>query len=191
MLITRIVALYPRGQSKNIVTKIGQQIRNDSTFTKEAEKFMAKHAKRGSPQSPYMLGLTYKIQLTSMLSLTHRFTGVGLGLIIYGFGIAELLYSNKNFSQLLESYSAVIPCKSIFKIMCGTALAYHTFNGVRHLCWDMGYGYSIPRLYLTGYAVLGKFIQKFESKTFQSKFIISQTGLTALCMVALVMANKQ
>ncbi|KAH9422188.1 hypothetical protein DERP_002483 [Dermatophagoides pteronyssinus] len=165
MLITRIITLYPRGQSKNLLTKIGQQIRNDSTFAKEAEKFMARHAKRGSPQSPYMLGLTYKIQLTSMLSLTHRITGVGLGLIIYGFGIAELLYSNKNYAQLLESYADVIPCKSIFKVMCGTALAYHTFNGIRHLCWDMGYGYSIPRLYLTGYVVL---------------------GITALCMVALL-----
>lgn len=56
----------------------------------------------------------------------------------------------------------------------GTALAYHTFNGIRHLCWDMGYGYSIPRLYLTGYVVLGKLKRekKFERKSKKSFFFI-------------------
>ena len=31
---------------------------------------------------------------------------------------------------------------------------YHTLNGIRHLAWDLGYGYGIPDMYRTGWAVL-------------------------------------
>ncbi len=37
----------------------------------------------------------------------------------------------------------------------GTSIAFHTFNGVRHLAWDAGYGFAIKDLYKSGYAVLG------------------------------------
>lgn len=37
----------------------------------------------------------------------------------------------------------------------GTSLAFHTFNGVRHLAWDYGYGFKLKQLYTTGYVVLG------------------------------------
>ncbi|PIK47100.1 succinate dehydrogenase, partial [Apostichopus japonicus] len=34
-------------------------------------------------------------------------------------------------------------------------MAFHTLNGVRHLCWDMGYGFELKNLYTTGWFVLG------------------------------------
>jgi succinate dehydrogenase / fumarate reductase cytochrome b subunit len=33
------------------------------------------------------------------------------------------------------------------------ALMYHLFNGVRHLLWDFGWGFEIPEVYRSGYAV--------------------------------------
>ena len=31
---------------------------------------------------------------------------------------------------------------------------YHTLNGIRHLAWDAGRGYSLPEMYRSGYMVL-------------------------------------
>ena len=33
------------------------------------------------------------------------------------------------------------------------ALVYHLLNGIRHLLWDAGWGYELPKVYATGYAV--------------------------------------
>ena len=34
------------------------------------------------------------------------------------------------------------------------ALAYHLLNGIRHLFWDMGYGYELETVDKTGWAVV-------------------------------------
>lgn len=31
---------------------------------------------------------------------------------------------------------------------------FHTFNGLRHLTWDLGYGFSLRDLYKSGYSVV-------------------------------------
>ena len=36
----------------------------------------------------------------------------------------------------------------------GATLVYHLLNGVRHLFWDMGFGFEIPQVYRTGYTVI-------------------------------------
>jgi succinate dehydrogenase / fumarate reductase, cytochrome b subunit len=35
------------------------------------------------------------------------------------------------------------------------SLFYHLCNGVRHLCWDAGWGFQIKTFYITGYLVWG------------------------------------
>jgi len=34
------------------------------------------------------------------------------------------------------------------------ALVYHFLNGIRHLLWDIGWGYELPRAYASGYVVI-------------------------------------
>ena len=34
------------------------------------------------------------------------------------------------------------------------ALLYHLCNGIRHLFWDVGKGFSLPAAYKSGYAVI-------------------------------------
>lgn len=41
------------------------------------------------------------------------------------------------------------------KAIIAFPFAYHTCNGIRHLCWDMGKFLTIKEVYLTGYAMLG------------------------------------
>lgn len=78
-----------------------------STLQQEASKFFERHAKRASPMSPYMFPFAYKFQITSVLSITHRITGLGLGVLLYGIGIAELCCSNLSFEQILQKLQAV------------------------------------------------------------------------------------
>jgi len=40
------------------------------------------------------------------------------------------------------------------KVAVGGALLYHTLNGVRHLVWDVGYGFQLKHLYMSGYVVV-------------------------------------
>ena len=101
----------------------GQQIRKSSltTLQKEAAKFFEKHTHRASPQSPYMLGLAYKFQLTSLLSITHRITGLGLGLVVYGMGIVALSQSKLSYEQILLKIKEAVPEALItgFKFIVG------------------------------------------------------------------------
>ena len=34
------------------------------------------------------------------------------------------------------------------------SLIYHWANGIRHLLWDIGWGYDIDRVYMTGWIVV-------------------------------------
>jgi succinate dehydrogenase (ubiquinone) cytochrome b560 subunit len=106
------------------------------------------------PQSPWMI---YKFQLTSMLSITHRATGMGLGVLLYAFGVNACLSNNTNWTRQLEWMHSVLPSWSLYslKVIIATSLGYHFVNGIRHLLWDMGYGFSLKELYSSGYFVIG------------------------------------
>ena len=34
------------------------------------------------------------------------------------------------------------------------ALFYHLLNGIRHLCWDVGWGFELPQVYVSGYVAM-------------------------------------
>jgi succinate dehydrogenase / fumarate reductase, cytochrome b subunit len=106
------------------------------------------------PLSPFMIGPYYKPQLTSMLSIVHRITGVGLSLgalLLVGWlvSLAGGPWTYASFSKHVAAwYGQVLLAGWTWSLM------YHLCNGVRHLGWDLGYGYSIPVAYRTGYAVI-------------------------------------
>jgi len=33
------------------------------------------------------------------------------------------------------------------------ALVYHLLNGIRHMLWDIGWGFELPEVYRSGYTV--------------------------------------
>jgi succinate dehydrogenase/fumarate reductase cytochrome b subunit len=55
---------------------------------RDNEDFDAKNVRLGRPQSPHLT--IYRLQLTSMLSLTHRATGMALGGIVTVWGIGKV-----------------------------------------------------------------------------------------------------
>jgi len=108
----------------------------------------------GRPLSPFMIGPYYKPQLTSMLSIIHRICGVGLSvgsvlLVAWLVALANGPWSYAAFAQHVAAWYG-----QLLLLGWSWALLYHLCNGVRHLCWDLGWGYSVPVLYRTGYAAV-------------------------------------
>ena len=104
------------------------------------------------PLSPHLQ--VYRPQLTSMLSIFHRVTGVALAV-----GTLLLVYWLAAAAGGAESYAVAQGfIGSIFGqlLLFGwtVALFYHLSNGIRHLFWDAGYGFELPTVYRSGQAVL-------------------------------------
>lgn len=120
-----------------------------------AEDYWAKNKRLRRPVSPHLT--IYKPQVTSMLSLSHRGTGLILSVIMSGFSIGMLALPNSYpfYLELIQSmqYGGV----AIFgaKFLLAFPFMFHLTNGVRHLVWDMGYGFTLRTLYKSGYIVLG------------------------------------
>jgi succinate dehydrogenase / fumarate reductase, cytochrome b subunit len=106
------------------------------------------------PLSPFMIGPYYRPQLTSMLSIAHRATGVLLSLA--GFVLAAWLLAAAGGSEGFDRFTALLfsPIGKLLLALVLFSLVYHLLNGIRHLLWDIGWGYEIPRLYATGWAVV-------------------------------------
>jgi succinate dehydrogenase / fumarate reductase cytochrome b subunit len=107
------------------------------------------------PLSPFMIGSTYKLQMSSMTSIMHRITGcaLGAGTFLLTLWLVCAATSDSAFSMIqafLGSWIGIL----IF-IGFTTALFYHFCNGLRHLAWDVGKGFELPNMHLTGWIVLG------------------------------------
>lgn len=106
------------------------------------------------PLSPFMIGPYYKPQLTSMMSITHRATGVGL--VVGTLLLVYWLTAAASGQQAYEHAQAVLG--SMFGqlfLFCWTwALYYHLCNGIRHLMWDTGQGFDMGCVYKSGKVVL-------------------------------------
>lgn len=104
------------------------------------------------PLSPHLS--IYKPQLTSMMSISHRATGAinMLGLLLL---VAWLLAAAMGpdayalFASVMGSWFGMIVIGGLI-----FTVYYHLFNGIRHLCWDMGYLFKIESAYRAGYVVL-------------------------------------
>lgn len=103
------------------------------------------------PLSPHMQ--IYRWPITMGTSILHRITGVGLA-----FGTVILAWWLVAAAMGAESYavfeSVAFHWFGRFVLFGFTlALMYHSLNGIRHLFWDMGYGFAVPTANKTGIAV--------------------------------------
>lgn len=113
--------------------------------------------KKNRPLSPHLT--IYKPQITSIVSIFHRISGsiLALSLILFSF----IFYLDTTFSEYYLLYYVVFNCELyaywflislinfLFVIIC-----FHFCNGLRHLCWDFGFGLDIKNVYITGLVVL-------------------------------------
>ena len=107
------------------------------------------------PLSPFMIGPYYRPQITSMMSIAHRATGVvnALGALIVAWWLVALASGGEAYAQFTAIAGSLPGRVALFAF--GATLVYHLLNGVRHLFWDIGQGFEIPQVYRSGYAVIG------------------------------------
>ncbi|MDX2112342.1 MAG: succinate dehydrogenase, cytochrome b556 subunit [Alphaproteobacteria bacterium] len=104
------------------------------------------------PTSPHLT--IYKPQITSVLSISHRISGVALyaGTALLVWWLWTLAYDPAGYETFTQCVSSTLGQLALG----GWTLAffYHLGNGIRHLFWDMGKGFAIPQVQKSGLAVI-------------------------------------
>ena len=103
-----------------------------------------------NPLAPHLQ--IYKWQISSLLSITHRITGV-LNAIAISIICIWFLFVISNEKILLENILSGFWVKFISISLCWT-FSFHILNEIRHLIWDAGYGFDLKISRITGYATL-------------------------------------
>lgn len=126
-----------------------------TTAQEEQKQFWDKNKTLKRPMSPHLT--IYKPQLTSMLSITNRATGVALTGILSAFAltISVLPSDFATYLAMVQSWSVGPALIGLTKLAIAWPFCYHTLNGIRHLVWDMGYGLDLKSVYTSGWFVLG------------------------------------
>lgn len=117
-------------------------VASDRPHTKQIER----------PLSPHLQ--IYRWQLTMLMSISHRITGGALvgGTMLLSATIIALAFGAEIYPSIQAIFSS--PFGQILLLGWTLSLYYHLFNGIRHLFWDVGYGFSLRATYRSGYLVL-------------------------------------
>lgn len=107
---------------------------------------------RNRPLSPHLQ--IYKPQITSIMSIFHRLSGVALaaGALVLAYWLNAAAYGPESFERvqaLLTSWFGRL-------LMFGwtVALFYHMCNGIRHLFWDTGRGLEMDQVKASAWVVI-------------------------------------
>ncbi|HEX4118375.1 MAG TPA: succinate dehydrogenase, cytochrome b556 subunit [Rhizomicrobium sp.] len=84
----------------------------------------------------------YRWQVTMLASITHRVTGAGLGLgaLVLVWWLVAISNGPEGYENFM-SYAGT-PLGLLILLGFIWALAFHFLNGIRHLAWDLGYGFE-------------------------------------------------
>ena len=109
------------------------------------------------PLSPYMLGPYYKFQITSLLSILNRVTGVFMAVVsapLLLCWLVALASGEQAFAALSLWLGSVVGklviAASVF------SFSFHLLGGIRHLIWDAGWMMEMSQVRLSGWlAIVG------------------------------------
>ena len=110
-----------------------------------------------NPLSPHLE--IYKWQISSLLSITHRIVGVIniIAITLICFWTLSLLIGENSY-EITQIILKSLFGKFIIVFLCWS-FSFHILNEIRHLIWDMGYGFDLKVTKITGILVfLGSFI---------------------------------
>ncbi len=121
------------------------------------------------PLSPHLQ--VYRPQITSILSIMHRMTGIALsaGTLLLAWWLVAAATSDSSYATVSGFMRS--PIGLLFLLGWIASLWYHFCNGIRHLAWDAGFGFELPTVHASGWAV-----------------VAATAALTALTAIAVVMA---
>jgi succinate dehydrogenase / fumarate reductase cytochrome b subunit len=109
------------------------------------------------PLSPFMFPTSYRFQITSVLSITHRLTGIALavGPILLAWWLVAVAAGGEVFAATHAFIAS--PVGALLLFGWSVAFFYHLCSGIRHLAWDAGYG-DLTGLYAQ-YALIEPWLQ--------------------------------
>jgi succinate dehydrogenase / fumarate reductase cytochrome b subunit len=109
-------------------------------------------AKRPRPLSPNIQ--IYRPQLTSVLSIANRISGVvlSLGAVVLVIWLLAAAAGPEAYAVVQGALASWLGQVVLFG--CTFAFFLHLCGGIRHLVWDMGHGYELRSIYASGWAVV-------------------------------------
>jgi len=109
-------------------------------------------AERTRPLSPNIQ--IYRPQLTSVLSIANRMTGVVLS--VCAVVLVVWLIAAATGPQAYAAVQGAIASwvDQIVLFGCTFAFFLHLCGGIRHLVWDAGYGFDLRSIYVSGWVVV-------------------------------------
>ena len=109
-------------------------------------------AKRDRPLSPNIQ--IYRPQLTSVLSIVNRITGVTLS--IYAVALVVWLVAAATRPWAYATVQAAIATRigQIALLGCTFVFFLHLCGGIRHLVWDTVHGFELRSIYISGWSVV-------------------------------------
>jgi succinate dehydrogenase / fumarate reductase, cytochrome b subunit len=104
------------------------------------------------PLSPHIQ--VYRPQITSVLSILHRLTGVTLtlGTLLLTWWLVSAAYGPDAFADAQAFIGSWFGQLLLWGFTF--ALFYHLGNGIRHLAWDFGWGFELSQVRASGLAML-------------------------------------
>ena len=105
-----------------------------------------------NPLSPHLQ--IYRWHISSLLSITHRISGVVnlLGLILIFFWLLFLSLGESNYELFLLIINGFFG--KLILIGFTWSMSFHILSGIRHLAWDFGYGFEIKTANISGIIVI-------------------------------------
>ena len=105
-----------------------------------------------NPLSPHLQ--IYRWHISSLLSITHRISGAInlLGLILIFLWLLFLSTGESNYEVFLLSINSFFG--KFILIGLTWSMSFHILSGIRHLAWDLGYGFEIKTANISGLIVI-------------------------------------
>jgi len=105
-----------------------------------------------NPLSPHLQ--IYRWHISSLLSIAHRIAGVVnlFSLILIFFWLIFLSLGEGNYELFLLAINSFVG--KFILIGFTWSMSFHTLSGIRHLFWDIGYGFEIKTANISGIIVI-------------------------------------
>ena len=104
------------------------------------------------PLSPHLMH--YKLPMTAYLSISHRATGMinSAAIVLLVLVIASAAGSPEGYDVMAAIVDSWFGTLLLFGLT--VSLYYHLCNGIRHLFWDVGYGFKVETANKSAYVCL-------------------------------------
>ncbi|AGY92219.1 hypothetical protein SPICUR_06255 [Spiribacter curvatus] len=105
------------------------------------------------PLSPHLQ--VYRLPFTALTSISHRISGVLLsgGALVLVYWVIAAAAGPEAYATANAILSS-LPVQALI-FLWTFVLFYHLCNGIRHLVWDVGYGFDLKTAQRSGQAAIG------------------------------------